>query len=82
MAHLPPSSPEAERSVLGSMLSSEAAFLEGIETLTESDFYLMEHRKIFRAMLRLFEKKTNVDPVTLVDELEREGTLEQIGGRA
>ncbi len=82
MARIPPSSPEAERSVLGSMLSSESAFLEGIETLNEGDFYLMEHRKIFRAMLRLFEKKTNLDPVTLADELEREGTLEQIGGRA
>ena len=82
MAQTPPSSPEAERSVLGAMLSSESAFLEGIETLNEGDFYLMEHRKIFRAMLRLFERKTNVDPITLADELEREGILEQIGGRA
>jgi replicative DNA helicase len=82
MARTPPSSPEAERSVLGAMLSSESALLEGIETLQESDFYLMEHRKIFRAMLRLFERKANVDPITLADELEREGVLEQIGGRA
>lgn len=64
------------------MLSSESAFLEGVETLNEGDFYLIEHRKIFRAMLRLFERKTNVDPITLVDELDREGILEQIGGRA
>lgn len=82
MARTPPSSPEAERSVLGAMLSSESAFLEGVETLNEGDFYLIEHRKIFRAMLRLFERKTNVDPITLVDELDREGILEQIGGRA
>lgn len=82
MARTPPSSLEAERSVLGSMLSSESAFLEGIETLTENDFYQMEHRKIFRAILRLFEKKTNVDPITLADELEREGALDQVGGRA
>jgi len=82
MERTPPSSPEAERSVLGAMLSSESALLEGIETLNENDFYLMEHRKIFRAMLRLFERKTNIDPITLADELEREGILEQIGGRA
>ncbi|MEO0145551.1 MAG: replicative DNA helicase [candidate division WOR-3 bacterium] len=82
MARTPPFSPEAERSVLGSMLLSESAFLEGIETLKESDFYLVEHRRIFRAMLRLFERRTNVDPITVADELEREGALEQIGGRA
>jgi len=79
-ARIPPNAPDAERSVLGSILTSENALFSAVERLKEDDFYRVEHRKIFRAILRLFERKSTVDPITLTDELEREGILDEIGG--
>ena len=75
-----PYSPDAERSVLGSALLSEKALYASMESLTEADFYRPEHRKIFRAITRLFERKRSVDAVSLIEELRSEGVLDEVGG--
>ena len=40
---VPPNNPEAERSVLGSMIQDREALLLGIEMLTREDFYQPAH---------------------------------------
>ena len=47
---LPPSSIDAERSVLGAMMQDSGAATLAFETLLPSDFYSAEHREIFEAM--------------------------------
>ncbi len=79
-ARLPPQALDAERSVLGSMLLSRDAIAAAIQNLEESVFYREAHRKIWRAIIELFDRNEAVDMVTLVEELKRRKELEAVGG--
>ncbi|HTS89599.1 MAG TPA: replicative DNA helicase [Gemmatimonadales bacterium] len=75
-----PWSNEAEQAVLGAMLLDQDAALRGVELLDDGLFYKEGHRRLFRAMRRLIERRVVIDHVTLRDELERKGELEAAGG--
>src|SRR5437773_10958254 len=77
----PPQNLEAEESVLGAMLLSPGAIGAVSEALDASDFYRESHARIYRAALGLYAKGEPVDAITLVDELEERGELEDVGGR-
>src|SRR3982750_1040151 len=77
----PPQNLEAEESVLGAMLLSPGAIGAVSEVLDAGDFYRESHAKIYRAALALYAKGEPVDAITLVDELEERGDLEDVGGR-
>jgi replicative DNA helicase len=77
----PPQNLEAEESVLGAMLLSPGAIGAVSEVLDASDFYRESHAKAYRAALALYAKGEPVDAITLVDELEERGELEDVGGR-
>ncbi len=79
----PPQSLEAEQSVLGAMLLNPEAVGSTIEVLREDAsemFYSEQHQHIYAAMVTLFRNSTPVDVVTLVEQLTRDGALEQSGG--
>jgi len=80
-APVPPQNLDAEESVLGAMMLSPGAIGAVSETLSATDFYRESHAKIYRAALSLYGRGEPVDAITLVDELERKGELEDIGGR-
>src|SRR5438067_5587854 len=80
-APVPPQNLEAEESVLGAMMLSPGAIGAVSEILDAADFYRESHSKIFRASLALYAKGEPVDAITLVDELEERGDLEDVGGR-
>jgi replicative DNA helicase len=71
---------ETERSILGVILLDNSTLHQALEVLNRDDFYLDSHRRIFEKMIMLFEKDRPIDPITLREELERAGELEQIGG--
>jgi len=77
---VPPQNVEAERSVLGAMLIDEEAIGHAVEILDESWFYDNIHRRLYAAILDLYNERKNVDLVTLADKLRDEGTLEAVGG--
>src|SRR5947207_1477379 len=77
----PPQNLEAEESVLGAMMLSPGAIGAVSEVLDASDFYRESHARIYRAALALYAKGEPVDAITLVDELEERGELDEIGGR-
>jgi len=79
---IPPHSLEAERAVLGAILLEPESLPKAVELLKSSDFYKEGHRKIFEAMLRLFENSEPVDLLTLSEELRRRNELEEVGGPA
>jgi replicative DNA helicase len=81
IAPVPPQNLEAEESVLGAMLLSPGAIGAVSEVLDASDFYRESHAKVYRAALALYAKGEPVDAITLVDELEERGELEEVGGR-
>jgi len=81
----PPQSIEAERSVLGAMLLSPDAVGAAVEILRDqpSDtFYVEAHQHIYEAALVLFQRNIPVDTTTVIEQLNRNGTLEAAGGGA
>ena len=77
-----PQNLEAEMSVLGSMMMEEEAIARAIELLDKDSFYQEAHKKIFSAMLDLYERSAAVDLVTFTEELRKRGDLEGVGGAA
>jgi replicative DNA helicase len=75
-----PWSPEAEQAVLGAMLLDQDATLRAVELVDDTMFYREEHRRLFRAMRSLVERRVVIDHVTLQDELDRRGELATVGG--
>jgi len=75
----PPHNLDAEKSVLGSVLLDNDVFatLEG--TVQAEHFYKEGHRKIYRAMDRLYRRNEPMDLVTLTEELRQTGELEGVG---
>ncbi len=75
-----PSSEESERAVLGAVLLDNSLITQAVEHLKAEDFYGPLHRRIFNAMMSLFEASKNIDPILIGEELKKDGTIESIGG--
>ncbi len=81
-ANLPPQDLDAEESVLGAMLLNEQAVITVSEVIADpGDFYREAHGTVYRAILALLNRSEPVDAVTVSDELERMGKLEDVGGK-
>ncbi len=80
MDRVPPNNEDAEKSVLGSMMLDRDAIVAAAELLRPDDFYRESHRRMFEAMLRLFDRGEAVDLVTVTEELGRLGGLDSVGG--
>jgi replicative DNA helicase len=78
----PPHSIDAEQSVLGGLLLDNRTWESVSEVLEDADFYSHKHRNIYRAIKSLVEQEQPVDVVTVSEELEELGTLEDVGGMA
>ncbi len=77
---VPPQSRDAEMSVLGAMMFEEAAFIKAVEILRPEYFYNDNHRKIFTAMVSLFQASKPIDLLTVSEELRKHNHLEDAGG--
>ncbi|HEX2718798.1 MAG TPA: replicative DNA helicase [Gemmatimonadaceae bacterium] len=77
----PPYSEDAEQAVLAAMLMDADAVARVIEVVDDGMFYREGHRRIFRAMTALAERGEIVDPLTLANELDRRGELDESGGK-
>jgi replicative DNA helicase len=75
-----PWSLEAEQAVLGAMLQSPDAALQAATLLDDLLFYLPNHRRLFRAMKQLVERRVAIDHVTLAEALKED--FKSIGGYA
>ena len=77
-----PQNPEAERSVLGSILLDNQIYYQVVGTIRAEDFYRDAHRLIFVAMTDLASESRPIDLLTVKEELARKGLLEPSGGPA
>ena len=73
---------EAEKSVLGAILIHNDAFNSAAELIDSRDFFRDAHRRIFDKMVGLSERNEAIDLVTLKEELQRSGELDEVGGPA
>lgn len=77
---IPPYSLEAEQTVIGSMLMSREAVYTATEYVSEDDFYTPEQRTAFAAIYTLFRENRPIDLITVQDQLNKMGKLEEVGG--
>ena len=78
--HPLPDNLDAERFVLGAIMSSDTAFLQVAGTLAAEDFSLEKHRRIFLRMSELHDRGEKIDRVTLANELMKQGELQSVDG--
>ncbi|MBC8358118.1 MAG: replicative DNA helicase [Candidatus Aminicenantes bacterium] len=76
----PPHSLEAEKTVLGGILVNNKNLNVVLSIITPEDFYKEANRKIVNKITSLVDKGLPVDVVTLSEELQKEGVLDDIGG--
>jgi len=69
LTELPPYDEESERAVLGAMLSNSNAVPVTQDYLSESDFYLDNHRQIFQTMVKVWSAGHEIDHVTIGAQL-------------
>src|SRR5260370_31542431 len=75
-----PNSSEAERAILGAVLLDNGLISQAIELLRPEDFYVPSHRRVFIAMIGLFERGSEINPILIAEELRRDNSLEGSGG--
>lgn len=65
-----PHSPEAEQSVIGSMLMDKDAAITASELLRSEDFYQKQYGIIFETMVKMIDEGRPIDLITLQDQLK------------
>ncbi len=78
--HPPPHDSDAERAILGAMLLDSEVVPDVIKTVVPADFYHTAHQAIYTAMLELVTAGKPVEPTLLIDQLKKNGRLEEAGG--
>ncbi len=77
---VPPSSLEAEKSTIGSLLVDKDSIVKIADFLKPEDFYHDAHRMVYQAICDLYDKRSPIDLVTLTNILEDRDQLKLIGG--
>ncbi|MBS7346238.1 MAG: replicative DNA helicase [Candidatus Sacchiramonaceae bacterium] len=77
---IPPQNIDAEKSLLGAILIDEEVLADVAEITKVIDFYDKRHSIIYDGMIRLYERHSPVDLLTLTDELKKRGDLDTVGG--
>jgi replicative DNA helicase len=75
-----PAHEDSERFILGSVLLDDSRFIDIAGILTNDDFVLEKHRRIFARMSELHARGEKIDRVTVANELMRYNELESVDG--
>jgi replicative DNA helicase len=78
----PPQNIDAEASLLGAILIDTDAIVKIADAITVLDFYDPRHARIYEALIALYEKRSQIDVLTLADQLRGTGFLDMVGGPA
>ena len=80
MGNKPPQALEFEKNVLGAMLIEPACVDQAMEGLNSGCFYDPRHKIIFQAISRLYAEHSPIDMLTVSNELDAHGQLDDAGG--
>lgn len=75
-----PHSAEIERAILGAIMLHNPLMVQARQLIQPADFYIGNHQLIFRSMITLNKRGDEIGPITIGEELRREGLLDQVGG--
>lgn len=79
---IPPQALEVEEAVIGAIMIEPGSDIGAIEILSPDSFYKEGHRRIFKAILDLSTEHLPIDQLTVVQQLQKNGDLDFIGGAA
>ncbi len=73
---------EAEQAVLGAMMTEKTVIPQVITKLgqTSDIFFTVDHQLIYSAILAVYDRVSNADPLLVADELKRVNQLNRAGG--
>ncbi|MCY3741442.1 MAG: replicative DNA helicase [Candidatus Poribacteria bacterium] len=73
---------EAEQAVLGAMMTEKSVIPRVIALLghTSDAFFTTDHQLIYGAILAVYERVSNADPLLVADELKRTNQINRTGG--
>ena len=77
----PPQNSEAEAMLLASLMEVGSYVAETQGMLDADDFYREGHRAVYRAIQDLFHVGEPVEPITVIEQLTKNGELDDAGGR-
>ncbi len=77
-----PHSREAEEAVVGAVFINPEVYYDVAQFLNADDFYIHRHQWIWESFTSLHEQRIPIDLLTVSDELEKRGQLNEIGGPA
>ncbi len=75
-----PQNLDAEASLLGAIMIDADALIKIADSVSADDFFDPKHRRIYEAIVELYDKRSPIDVLTLADQLKANGSLELIGG--
>ncbi len=78
--HLQPQAVDMEKAVLGALLIEKDAYYTIADILRPECFYEKRHQLIFESIRRLNMEQKPVDILTVREDLDKMGVLEEIGG--
>jgi replicative DNA helicase len=78
----PPHSQETEKTVLGGILVNNKNLNVVLSIITPEDFYKEANRNTLEQMVVLVDKGLPIDLLTLTEQLQKAGQLEEAGGAA
>lgn len=79
---IPPQNLDAEKSIIGAILIDDEALSDIQNKVRADDFYDQRHQDIFAAIVKLYEKHSPIDLLTLTDQLKSSKQLKKVGGAA
>lgn len=77
-----PNNPDAEANVLSAMLLSNEVVEEALIELLPDDFYRPMNKALFETMHDMYDRSMPIDSITLIDYLNSENKLQEVGGEA
>ncbi len=80
LGKLQPQALELEEAVLGAMMMEQSAVNSVIDVLKPDSFYRDAHRRIYAAIVDLFQASEPIDILTVTEALRKLGDLQQVGG--
>ena len=82
IGNVPPQAIDVEAAVLGAMMVNTDSVDQSMDLLKPESFYDGRHKAIFESMYELFNERSPIDMLTVVDKMKQKGTLNDVGGPA
>ena len=82
MGNVPPQAIDIEEAVLGAMMVNTDSVDKAMDLLKPESFYDQKNRAVFEAIYELFNEKSPIDMLTVIEKMRNKDTLNEVGGPA